>query len=103
MFAKWQDPSPKLRNGPILFHDVRYVKSDKNDAVRSRRSLEAGDMGFVIKRTVNQSLVLTSLEPGAIYEVSVRSSTEVGAGPWVHPPELIFTGKGKTAFYVNGP
>jgi len=58
-------------------------------------------MGFVIERTVNRTLVLTSLEPGAIYEVSVRSSTEVGAGPWVHPPELIFTGKGERSILLK--
>ena len=98
----WDDPAPKLRNGPIIYHDVRYVKSDKNEAayVRTKQkrdlssnSNKAGEL-MEIKRVFNRTVVLSNLEPGAIYEVSVRSFTKVGAGPWVHPPELVFTGKG---------
>ena len=94
----WDDPAYKLRNGPIIFHDVRYVKSDNNEAVyvktrQKRDSNKAGDL-MEIKRVFNRTVVLSNLEPGAIYEVSVRSFTKVGAGPWVHPPELVFTGKG---------
>lgn len=59
----------------------------------SPNSNKAGEL-MEIKRVFNRTVVLSNLEPGAIYEVSVRSFTKIGAGPWVHPPELVFTGKG---------
>ncbi|XP_066925498.1 uncharacterized protein [Clytia hemisphaerica] len=92
LHATWDDPAPKLCNGPIIYYDVRYVKSDKSDpSVRSKRAVSSNVAVF--KRVFNSTAVLDRLEPGAIYEVSTRSYTKVGPGPWVHPPELVFTGK----------
>ena len=91
--GSWDYPVAKLRNGPITSHEVRYVKSDKN--LRSNRNTNNLEDGMQIKRVFNRTVVLSNLEPGAIYEISVRSFTKVGPGPWVHPPELVFTGLGK--------
>ena len=80
----WNPPDTDLQNGPITGYEVRYVKSAKED-----------EEPHIKDKILNNTFVtLQSLEAGASYEVSVRAFTKIGAGPFLHPPVMIFTGKG---------
>ena len=89
--CSWKLPAEHLCNGPITGYEVRYLKSVKKDEVSK-----------INYKLVNKTSVsLYQLEAGSNYEVSIRAFTVIGAGPFNHPPTLIFTGKGNHKFILK--
>ncbi|XP_048581089.1 uncharacterized protein LOC5499907 [Nematostella vectensis] len=84
----WSPIPPNQSNGIIVVYEITWVKVANR--TRSRRSLDAVSSA----NTSSTSYILMDLLPCSVYNISVRSYTIAGPGPFTRPLSLNTPGKG---------
>lgn len=82
--VNWTDIPEINRNGIIIFYEVLYEQLSISTAT--------------IVNTSNLFIILNDLEPGQIYNISVRGVTSVGSGPYSTPEQMVLTDEDSELF-----